>query len=118
MEAASLPEDTAPNVNNVSGLLKAFVILGGITLVIGAILLAVMLALRATGGGDAPQRVVGQGTKPIDLALPVGVRVGQVVADGKRLVLLGEDGDGTQYIAVVDALSGARQSLIRLMPSE
>ena len=55
---------------------------------------------------------------PVDLALPAGVRVGQVVVDGKRLVLLGEDPEGRQYIAVVDAISGARQSLIRLAPVE
>ncbi|MEM7045422.1 MAG: hypothetical protein AAF543_21645 [Pseudomonadota bacterium] len=106
-------------MNNVSGLLKAFVILGGIILVVGAILLAVMIAMRAGSGdgGDAPRRELAL-SGPVDLALPAGVRVGQVVVDGKRLVLLGEDPDGRQYIAVVDALSGARQSLIRLTPSE
>ena len=118
MEAASLPEDTAPNVNNVSGLLKAFVILGGVTLLIGAILLAVLLGLRTIGTAGDPAEGGLASSGPVDLALPEGVRVGQVVADGMRLVLLGEDGDGTQYIAVVDALSGARQSLIRLVPSE
>jgi len=107
-------EETAANVNNVSRLLKAFVILGGIALVIGAALLAVLLVLRA--GGPPEGELASSG--PVDLGLPAGVRVGQVVADGKRLVLLGEDGEGQQYIAVVDALSGARQSLIRLVPSE
>ena len=110
-----MQEETAANVNNVSGLLKAFVILGGILLLAGAILLAVMIAMRA--GGDAPQRER-EMTGPVDLPLPAGVRVRQVVADGKRLVLLGEGPDGRQYIAVVDALSGARKSLIRLTPSE
>ena len=110
-----MQEETAANVNNVSGLLKAFVILGGVILVIGAILLAVLLALRAAGGPPEGRPV---STGPVDLALPSGVRIAQVVADGKRLVLLGEDREGIQYIAVVDALSGARKSLIRLMPAE
>ena len=108
-----MQEETASNVNNVSGLLKAFVILGGVVLVIGMLLLALMIVIRATGG--APEReLVSSG--PVDLALPAGVRVGQVVVDGKRLVLLGEGPDGQQYIAVVDADSGARKTLIRIAP--
>ena len=103
-----MQEETADNVNNVSGLLKAFVILGGVLLLAGAILLAVMIAMRA-GGDDAPEHA-GEVTGPVDLPLPAGVRVSQVVADGKRLVLLGEGADGRQYIAVVDALSGARKA--------
>ena len=110
-----MQEETADKVNNVPGLLKAFVILGGIALLIGVVLLAVMIMLRATG--DAPKRGV-EATGPVDVALPAGVRVSQVVVDGKRLVLLGEGADGQQYIAVVDAVSGVRQNLIRLAPAE
>lgn len=106
----------APNVNNVPGLLKAFVILGGMALLVGIIMLAVMIMMRASTG-DAPDRVAAPAA-PVDLALPAGVRVSQIVADGKRLVLLGEDREGQQYLAVVDTLSGERQSLIRLIPAE
>ena len=49
------------------------------------------------------------------MALPAGVRVSEVVVDGKRMVLLGEDEGGQQFIAVVDAESGARRNLIRLI---
>lgn len=115
-----MQEDTAPNVNNVSGLLKAFVILGGVVLVIGMLLLAVMIVIRSTGigaVGDAPGRELAS-AGPVDLALPAGVRIEQVVADGKRLVLLGEGPDGQQYIAVVDADSGERKTLIRVAPKE
>lgn len=101
---------------NVPGLLKAFVILGGMALLAGIIMLAVMIMMRA-GSGDAPDRVAAPAA-PVDLALPAGLRINQVVADGKRLVLLGEDREGRQYLAVVDALSGERQSLIRLAPAE
>ncbi|MGI9500844.1 MAG: DUF6476 family protein [Geminicoccaceae bacterium] len=111
-----MQEETADNVNAVPGLLKAFVILGGIALLIGVILLAVMIVMRANTG-DAPDRM-SQPAAPVDLHLPAGVRVSQVVVDGKRMVLLGEGPDGRQYIAVVDAESGARRSLIRLAPAE
>jgi len=118
-EAAIVQDETADKVNNVSGLLKAFVILGGVTLLIGMLLLALLLIFRSGGppvgslqGGDA--LVPG----PVDLALPKDVRIGQVVVDGKRLVLLGEGPDGQQYIAVVDADSGARKTLIRVTPGE
>jgi len=112
-----MQEETAPNVNNVSGLLKAFVILGGVTLVVGLLLLAVMVVIRATTAGDAPGRELAS-SGPVDLVLPAGVRVGQVVADGKRLVVLGEGPDGRQYIAVVDADTGQRKTLIRVTPEE
>ncbi|MDH3661575.1 MAG: hypothetical protein OEU92_16360, partial [Alphaproteobacteria bacterium] len=78
-----MQEETTANVNNVPGLLKAFVILGGVILVIGAILLAVMLVMRAagSGGSDPPARgLVSSG--PVDLALPADVRVNQVVVEG------------------------------------
>lgn len=112
-----MQDDAAPTVNNVSGLLKAFVILGGVMLVIGMLLLAVMIVLRAGGAGGAPERGPAA-SGPVDLALPAGVRVSQVVIEGKRLVLLGEGADGQQYVAVVDADSGERKTLIRVMPEE
>ena len=43
-----MQEETADKVNAVPGLLKAFVILGGIGLLVGIIALAVMIMLRAT----------------------------------------------------------------------
>ena len=111
-----MQEQTADKVNAVPGLLKAFVILGGIGLLVGIIALAVMIMLRA-GNDQAPDQVDAPAA-PVDLALPAGVRVTEVVVDGKRMVLLGEDEGGQQFIAVVDAESGARRNLIRLIPSE
>lgn len=110
-----MQEETAPNVNPVPGVLKVFVILGGIALLIGVIMLAAMIMLRAA---DDPSDGATSPAAPVDLALPAGARVSQMVADGKRLVLMGEDQNGQQFIAVVDALTGVRQSLIRLTPSE
>ncbi len=111
-----MQDDAAPNVNNVSGLLKAFVILGGVVLIIGMLLLAVMVIIRATTGDTRDSEAIP--SEPVELALPIGVQILQVVVDGKRLVLLGEGADGQQYIAVVDADSGKRKSLIRVAPTE
>lgn len=85
-------------------------------LLIGVIVLTVMIMLKAGASDDGDQI---EASKPaVDLELPSGVKVQQVVADGKRLVLLAQDQDGQQYLAVVDALSGARLSLIRVTSDE
>ncbi len=113
-DAAALAGRATPNVDNVPGVLKAFVIAGGVALLIGVILLAALIMLRAGGGSE---RASTPPAEPVDLALPAGARVGQVVVDGRRLVLLAEGPDGGQYLAVVDALSGERLSLIRIIPA-
>ncbi|MGI9436182.1 MAG: DUF6476 family protein [Geminicoccaceae bacterium] len=97
-------------------MLKAFVIAGGVVLLIGVVLLAVLIMLQVSGQNDQARE---EGpAAPVDLALPSGARITQVVADGRRLVLLAEDADGRQYLAVVDAASGERQSLIRITPAD
>lgn len=106
----------ASNRAAVPGVLKAFVITSGVILLIGVILLAVMIMLKASRDVEDSE-AVDLPSAPIDLALPEGARVDQVIANGKRLVLLAEDADGGQYLAVVDALSGERLSLMRIIPS-
>lgn len=96
-------------MDNIPTVLKAFVIGGGIVLVAGAILLAVLIALRA-GDGSAVQQV------PQTLLLPAGAHIEQVVVDGRRLVVLGSDGAGQQFLAVVDPVTGERLSLLRVRP--
>jgi hypothetical protein len=114
-EAAAVGGGPAPNVTNVPGVLKAFVITSGVMLLIGAILLVILIMLRAAGGGGDLQESAQPG--PVDLDLPEGARIEQVIADGKRLVLLAENRDGGQYLAVIDAMSGERLSLIRVNPA-
>jgi hypothetical protein len=97
-------------VDNIPSALKAFVMLGGIVLVAGTILLAALIALR---GGEDDQRVQ---QAPQALLLPAGARIEQVVIDGRRLVLLGTDAAGTQFLAVVDPVTGERLSLLRVRP--
>jgi hypothetical protein len=97
-------------VDNIPGILKAFVIAGGIALVAGTILLAVLIVARARDDGAIVQR------DPQTLRLPAGASIQQVVVDGRRLVVLGTDGAGAQFLAVVDSVTGERLSLLRILP--
>jgi hypothetical protein len=97
-------------VDNIPSALKVFVVGGGIVLVAGTILLAVLIALRA--GADDP--IVRQTSQA--LLLPAGARIEQVVVEGRRLVLLGSDEAGEQFLAVVDPVTGERLSLLRVRP--
>jgi hypothetical protein len=99
-------------VDNISIVLKAFVIAGGIALAAGTILLVALLVLRTGERGS-----IGQQTSQV-LRLPAGARIEQVVVDGRRLVLLGRDEAGTQFLAVVDPVTGERLSLLRVQPGE
>lgn len=96
-------------MDNIPSVLKAFVIAGGMVLVAGTILLAVLLVMRAGDDGRMVQA-------PQALRLPAGARIEQVVVDGRRLVLLGTDGTGIQFLAVVDPATGERLSLLRVRP--
>jgi hypothetical protein len=97
-------------VDNIPSILKAFVIAGGMALVAGTILLAVLIVTRARDDGAIVQR------DPQTLQLPAGARIDQVVVDGRRLVVLGTDGAGAQFLAVVDPATGERLSLLRVQP--
>jgi hypothetical protein len=97
-------------VDNIPSVLKVFVVAGGIVLVAGTILLTVLIALRAGADDPIVQRA------PQALLLPAGARIEQVVVDGRRLVLLGSDQAGAQFVAVVDPVTGERLSLLRVRP--
>jgi hypothetical protein len=84
--------------------LKVFVVVGGLLIVAGAVTLAVLLA----GRGAEPVR--GEQT----VAVPAGMRVIQVVPDGRRLLLLLEADDGAQAIAVIEG--GRRTGLMSIEP--
>jgi hypothetical protein len=102
-------------VDKVSVLLKMFVVGSGVILIAGTIALAVMIGLRMTAGeGEA----VIAGTDPTvaEIALPSGARIAQVVPDRDRLLLLGTDGDGRQFVAIVDPTDGELRRLFHLVP--
>jgi hypothetical protein len=99
-------------VEKVSVLLKAFVIGAGILLVGGIVVLTAVVVMRASGGGFDPAPA-----GPVDLALPAGARVDQVVADDERILVLGTGADGKQFLAIVDIGTGERLRLIRFRPN-
>jgi hypothetical protein len=70
----------------------------------------VLIVARARDDGAIVQR------DPQTLRLPAGARIEQVVVDGRRLVVLGTDGAGAQFLAVVDPATGERLSLLRVQP--
>ena len=97
-------------MDNIPTVLKAFVIAGGVVLVAGTVALAVLIALRAGAGDPVAQQA------PQALLLPAGARIEQVVVDARRLVLLGTDHAGQQFLAVDDPVTGERLSLLRVRP--
>lgn len=100
-------------MEKVSVLLKAFVIGAGILLVGGIIVLTAMIVMWASGGS---LNLASAPAAPVDLPLPAGARVDQVVPDGERILLLGTDADGHQFLAIVDGGTGERLRLIRIRP--
>jgi hypothetical protein len=112
-------------VDNIPKLLKGFVIAGGIALIAGTLLLIVLIVMRATDPADrsdatpglAADRCVGgtPSSQALPVQLPAGARIEQIVS-GPCLVLLGVDGDGRQFVALVDPLTGERVSLLLLRP--
>lgn len=98
-------------MEKVSVLLKAFVIGAGVLLVGGVVLLTVVIIARVIDGGDQTPAVA---TGPVELALPSGARIEQVVPAGERVLLLGVEPSGRQFLAVIDPDTGERLSLIRV----
>lgn len=98
-------------MEKVSSWLKAFVVGGGVLVLGGTVLLVVLLVSRAVdqdGDTAAPAR-------PVELVLPPGATIEQVIPDGRnRVLLLGTDGDGRQFIAVIDPVTGERLSLVHI----
>lgn len=114
-------------MDNITKLLKGFVIAGGVALVVGTVVLIVLIVLRApkdpdaepaAASGAAADRCSG-GTpspQPLPVALPAGARIAQIVPDGNCLILMGVAGDGRQFVALVDPLTGERISLLVISP--
>jgi hypothetical protein len=123
-------------VDNIPRALKVFVIAGGVVLLAGTLLLVVLIVLR--GAGDPVQSpALAEAARPaaspaaplcelalpapgtaMGVPLPAGARIEQVVPGGGCLILLGVDGSGRQFVALVDPYSGARLSLLLMNPEE
>ena len=88
---------------------------GGVVLVLGTGLLVWLLVQRATtttGSGRQPTAAA-----PGTLALPAGATIGQVLAAGNQLVIVGEGPEG-RFLAVVDLATGRRRHLLKIVPDE
>jgi hypothetical protein len=116
-------------VDNITKLLKGFVIVGGVALIAGTVLLIVMIMMRASGdpaaepevaatAGAVADRCTGgaPASQAVSVPLPSGARIEQIVPDGNCLILLGVGGDGRQFVALVDPLTGDRISLLVIRP--
>lgn len=121
-------------MDNIARALKVFVIAGGVVLLAGTVLLVVLIVLRGTGDpADPPATPAIAAAEPpgavcelalpapgtaMGVPLPAGARVEQVVPAGGCLILMGVDGAGTQFVALVDPYTGARLSLLLMDPQE
>jgi hypothetical protein len=106
----ALPEEAGAKVDNVPGLLKAFVLAGGILIIAGTA--ALVAAIMLKGRDDDPQAVAG----PVDLALPPGSRVEQVIPDGRLVVLVGVEDAAQEFSLPTVGASGVLVSMLRLQP--
>jgi hypothetical protein len=114
-------------VDNITKLLKGFVIAGGVALVVGTAVLIALIVLRAPKDPDpgpaasstaAAERCSG-GTpspQPLPVKLPAGARIAQIVPDGNCLILLGVASEGRPFVALVDPVTGERISLLVISP--
>jgi hypothetical protein len=110
-------------VDNIARALKVFVIAGGIVLLAGTVLLVVLLVLAGAVGADPPpprlcEIALPVPGEPMGVPLPAGARIEQVVPGGGCLILLGVDGAGRQFVALIDPYTGARLSLLLMNPQE
>lgn len=86
----------------------------GVVLVLGTGLLVWLLVQRGQGSREASTAAPPEA--PGTLALPPEARIGQVLAAGNQLVILGEVPDGGRFLAVVDLATGRRRHLLRIVP--
>lgn len=98
--------------------LKLFVVLAGAVILLGS---GALLWLLATGAGrDAPAAAAPAPVvaPPVvaDLALPQGAAIVDLVSDQDKIVLLLRTPGAQDYLAVVDAATGARRALLRIVP--
>lgn len=103
--------------------LKLFVVVAGVVILLGS---GALLWLLATGAGrDAPATTAAPApaaappaVPPVmaDLALPQGAAIVDLVSDQDKIVLLLRTPGAQDYLAVVDAATGTRRALLRIVP--
>jgi hypothetical protein len=119
-------------VDNIARALKIFVIAGGVVLLAGTLLLVALIVMRGTQDPADPPATAALAEAdppatlcelalpapgaPLGVPLPAGARIEQVMPGGGCLILLGVDGAGRQFVALVDPYTGARLSLLLMNP--
>lgn len=102
------------NTRNMKGLL-ALVIIMGVMIVAGLVVVVVTIAMRLSGSGtDAA--APGAGFEALDLPIPAGCQVMEMVAADDRLILRLGSGERCNKILLVDAASGRHVGTVRLVP--
>jgi hypothetical protein len=102
------------NTRNMKRLL-ALVIIMGVMIVAGLVVVVVTIAMRLSGSGtEAAATTAGFGT--LDLPVPAGCQVMEMVAADDRLILRLGSGERCNQIIVVDAANGRNLGTVRLMP--
>lgn len=108
--------------------LRAFVIIAGIAIVAGVGIVIWAVATRSgTATPPAPAVQVPTAALPAvppppaapviaDLHLPHGAAIIDLRAQGDRIILLLRGVDDQDYLAVVDAATGERRMLLRVVP--
>jgi Family of unknown function (DUF6476) len=102
------------NTRNMKGLL-ALVIIMGVMIVAGLIVVVVTIAMRLSGSETdtaAPRAEF----ETLDLPVPAGCQVMEMVAADDRLILRLGSGERCNQIIVVDAASGRSLGTVRLVP--
>jgi hypothetical protein len=98
--------------------LKIFVIVGAVLIVGGTATLIWLLVKRGTSMAVATRPAPTAPLEPGTVELPPGSEVTQVAAAGRELLLLGRAPGEGQFVLVVDATSGERRRLLRLVPRQ
>jgi len=95
--------------------LLALVIIMGVMIVAGLIVVVVTIAMRLSGSG-AQTAASSAAFGPLDLPVPAGCEVMDMVAAEGRLILRLGSGERCNQILVVDAASGRHLGTVRLVP--
>lgn len=103
--------------------LKLFVVVAGLVILLGS---GALLWLLASGAArEAPAAATSPAPTPAppaappvvaDLALPRGAAIVDLVSDQDKIVLLLRTPEAQDYLAVVDAATGTRRALLRIVP--
>ena len=90
--------------------IKGIVIGMGLLIVVGFIVIAVTLVMRAQGLSEPKQAYRST------VSIPAGTAVETTETDGDRILLRLAGTDGSAWLMVIDAHTGVEQGRIKLLP--